>query len=259
MPGRQDALVVASVPLLRADVADAAVAVEEMLVDARTGRQVWWWADALYMAPPMMARFAAATGRPEVLALMDRWYWDAVEHLIDPAWGLFYRDEQARREAAAAGAPVFWGRGNAWVLAGLANLLPFVPADHPARLRYEQLFQGTAEALLPLQAADGFWHSNLTEAGGGGHGESSATALFAYALAWGVNEGLLPEKTYWPAVARAWHALSGAVTEEGRLGWVQREARAPGLARRFDWDTYGSGAMLMAGSEILRRAQRVPR
>jgi rhamnogalacturonyl hydrolase YesR len=139
-------------------------------------------------------------------------------------------------------------------LAGLARTLPFVPADHPSRSRYVALFGSMADAVLRAQQPDGFWRSSLLDPQAHPQGESSATALFTFALAWGVNEGLLPASDYKPAIERAWAALSGAVTEEGRLGWLQREAREPGDARRFDWDPFGSGALLLAGAELMRSA-----
>ena len=104
--------------------------------------------------------------------------------------------------------------------------------------------------MIQAQQPDGFWRTSLLEPAAHPGGESSATALFAFALAWGVNEGLLQRHVYLPAVERAWLALCGAVTGEGRLGRVQPEARAPGPARRFDWETYASGALLLAGAEL---------
>jgi rhamnogalacturonyl hydrolase YesR len=218
----------------------------------RPGREEWWLCDALFFGPPVLARLSAVTGRPEYVDVMDAMFWDAVQYLYDPVQRLFHRDDAARKEAQAAGRPRFWGRGNAWVLAGLARTLQWLPADHPSRNRYVALFRDMAQALLPMQQQDGFWRSSLLDLQLQSSGESSGTALFTYALAWGVNEGLLSAGDYMPAVLRAWAALCGAVTEEGRLGWVQPEAREPGIARRFDWETYGSGALLLAGAELLR-------
>ena len=33
---------------------------------------VWWWADALYMAPPVFARMTAITGDPKYLTAADK-------------------------------------------------------------------------------------------------------------------------------------------------------------------------------------------
>jgi unsaturated rhamnogalacturonyl hydrolase len=230
---------------------------DALMASPRRGREEWWWCDALFMAPPVLARLAAATGQPAYRRYMDAMFQDTVDYLYDPAHQLFHRDAEARAQAQASSRPVFWGRGNAWVLAGLARTLPFVPADAPERARYEALFRDMAQAVLKAQQPDGFWRSSLLEPEAYPGGESSATALFAFALAWGVNEGLLPRAQALPAIQRAWAALCGAVTREGRLGWAQPEARAPGAAQRFGWETYASGALLMAGAQ-LRQVGRPP-
>ena len=38
-----------------------------------TGRELWWWCDALYMCPPALAKLAHATGDAKYLEALDRW------------------------------------------------------------------------------------------------------------------------------------------------------------------------------------------
>ncbi len=52
----------------------------------------WWWCDALYMAPPAMARLAAATGKQKYLKTMNTMWWDVVDNLYDEEEHLFFRD-----------------------------------------------------------------------------------------------------------------------------------------------------------------------
>ncbi len=72
-------------------------------------------------------------------------------------------------------------------------------------------------------------------------------------LAWGVNAGLLPEVHYGPVVERGWQALVAAVDADGRLGWVQQVGNAPEEVLETDTQLYGTGAFLLAASEILKR------
>ncbi|HEX7062050.1 MAG TPA: glycoside hydrolase family 88 protein [Woeseiaceae bacterium] len=72
-------------------------------------------------------------------------------------------------------------------------------------------------------------------------------------LAWGVNAGLLPEVHYGPVVERGWQALVAAVDADGRLGWVQQVGNAPEDVLETDTQLYGTGAFLLAASEILKR------
>jgi hypothetical protein len=136
---------------------------DALMAEPRPGREEWSWCDALFMAPPVLARLAAVTGRREYIEFMDLLFWDAVQHLYDPKARLFHRDDMARKQTEADGRPRFWGRGNAWVLAGLARTLPLLPADHPSRSRYVALFRDMAETVIRAQQPDGFWRSSLLD------------------------------------------------------------------------------------------------
>jgi unsaturated rhamnogalacturonyl hydrolase len=103
-----------------------------------------------------------------------------------------------------------------------------------------------------LQSADGFWRSSLLAPKAYPNPESSGTALFTFAIACGINQGLLDRATYLPTVTKAWNALVAAVNAQGRVGWVQPPASAPGPATQNDTSDYGAGAFLLAGEQILK-------
>jgi rhamnogalacturonyl hydrolase YesR len=86
--------------------------------------------------------------------------------------------------------------------------------------------------------------------------ETSGTAFFTYALAWGINEGYLSSSMYRPVVEAGWEGLVEAVNEEGRLGWVQSVGAEPASVQRSDTGAYAVGGLLMAGSEVLRMVER---
>jgi rhamnogalacturonyl hydrolase YesR len=125
-----------------------------------------------------------------------------------------------------------------------------------------------AGALLPRQRADGFWNCSLDDPDDFGGKETSGTALFAFGMAWGIRHKLLDEKTYGPAVVRAWHALSTeALHPDGFLGYVQGTGKQPSEGRPVgadgkpqpigydyhpDFTDYGLGCFLLAGSEVFR-------
>jgi len=214
-----------------------------------TGRELWWWCDALYMCPPTLAKLATATGDKKYLEALDRWYWDAYVYLYDPESALFYRDK--RYLFPTEGQKVFWSRGNGWVIAGLSRLLDALPKDYPLRTKYIALYQAMAAKLVAVQPADGLWRANLLDATGA-HGEASGSAFFCYALAWGINEGLLPADKYRPAVDKTWAALLTCVDAEGRLGWVQPIGFAPDHYDATTYQEYGAGAFLAAGSQMMK-------
>jgi unsaturated rhamnogalacturonyl hydrolase len=84
--------------------------------------------------------------------------------------------------------------------------------------------------------------------------ESSGSGFYCYALAWGVNAGLLPRATYEPLVLKTWTALNGFVQADGKLTHVQPVGFTPVTFDQNSTEPYGVGAFLLAGSEIYRMA-----
>jgi rhamnogalacturonyl hydrolase YesR len=209
----------------------------------KTWRQ-WTWCDALFMSPPALAMAANATGDRRYRDFMHKMWWKVTDYLYDKDEHLYYRDSRF------FGTKTFWSRGNGWVLAGLARVLQELPADDPQRARYVELFREMAPKIASLQAGDGYWRSNLLDPAGTPRPETSGTAFYIYALAWGVNEGLLDRATYEPVIRRGWSALVRAVHPNGMLGWVQRIGDQPGDTSASGTEIYGVGALLLAGSEV---------
>lgn len=236
------------------------VIVEDPLLGSKVGwekRTNWNWCDALYMAPPAMVRLAAATQNSDYLKTMDLMYWDTYNYLFDKEYNLFYRDDRFKPDAdplvrSENGKPVFWSRGNGWVLAGLARILEFMPDEFDRKNKYEKLFIDMSNALKPLQDDKGLWHSNLLDPVDSPEPESSGTAFFCYGLAWGVNNGYLDRDTFLPAILNAWKGLNRCLDENGQLHWVQLVGSAPAEVKYEDSVEYATGAFLLAGSEVIK-------
>jgi rhamnogalacturonyl hydrolase YesR len=226
-------------------------AFDRILANRRTGRDEWDWCDALFMAPPALARLAAATGNEQYWDLLSDYYWSSSEYLYEDTWNLYYRDEYFFNDRSPNGTPVFWARGNGWVLAGLARVLQVMPRDRPDYERFVRHFRKMAAAVVQRQGDDGLWRPNLLDPDAYPSPETSSTGFFAYALAWGVNEGHLEPSPYRAAALRAWDGLVRSVNDEGRLGWVQPVGARPEPVERSDEAPYGDGAFLLAGSEII--------
>jgi rhamnogalacturonyl hydrolase YesR len=214
----------------------------------------WSWCDALFMGPPTWTRLYAATGDKRYLEHAVAQWWRTSDYLYDKAEHLYYRDSNYFDQREANGAKVFWARGNGWVMAGLARTMQYLPANHPARARFEQQFKEMAAKVVALQQTDGLWRASLLDPASYPMQETSGTGLFAYALAWGVNQGLLERAAYAPSVRRAWDALLAKVQPDGKLTHVQPIGRAPDAFASDASEAYGIGAFLMAGSEIYRMA-----
>lgn len=214
-------------------------------------RDRWCWADALFMGPPVWMTLARQTGDDRYARYADKEFWATTDLLYDRDEHLFYRDSRFIKQRTDDGRKVFWGRGNGWVIAGLARTLENMPANIPHQ-RYQSLFRELATRLAALQTPQGYWTSSLLAPQTNEGPETSGTALIVYALAWGVNHGLLDRHRFEPVIDRGWNGLLRAVHPDGKLGWVQQVAAAPGAASYDDAQLYGVGGFLLAGAEMAK-------
>jgi unsaturated rhamnogalacturonyl hydrolase len=216
--------------------------------------QLWSWCDSLFMAPPVWMQLFASTGDERYLDFAVKNWWRTTDYLYDPGEHLYFRDSTYFGRREANGKKIFWSRGNGWVMAGLVRMLQLLPANHPSRARFEKLFKEMAEAILTDQQPDGLWHSSLLDAAGYPLKETSGSGLYTYALAWGVNQGLLNRAKFEPAIHKAWTAFAGCVDTEGKLTHVQPIGSDPKTFADDSTEVYGVGAFLLAGSELYRMA-----
>ena len=214
--------------------------------------QGWDYVDALYVGIPAYMMMGKATGEQEYIRYANRIFWEVVDDLYDREHHLFYRDEKAKKEKSKNDKPVFWSRGNGWAIASIPRILEYLPEENEYYPRYVELLEEMATSLSACQSEDGFWRTNLADPEAYSGPESSGTAFFTYALAWGINNGILKKDKYLPVVAKAWKALYNVVDEDGKVCYGQGVSRDPGHVDKEDSQEYVAGAFLLAGSEVFR-------
>jgi unsaturated rhamnogalacturonyl hydrolase len=233
-------------------IANTKATLEAMIADPKPGREDWWWCDALFMSPPVLARLYTATGDQKYLKFLHSMWWDTTSFLFDPAENLYYRDKNYFDRKTVSGKKVFWARGNGWVMAGTVRVLQHLPKNDPMRKRYIELLQKMAAAVTKVQGDDGLWRPSLLDPQDAPVPETSSSGFFCYAIAWGINQRYLDRKVYLPVVKKTWQGLNHAVHSDGKLGWVQPIGAAPATVTFDNNQEYGSGAFLLAGSELLK-------
>jgi len=216
--------------------------------------ELWSWCDSLFMGPPAWARLYAATGDSRYLDFAVRGWWMTSDYLYDKDEHLFYRDSTYFGRREPNGRKIFWSRGNGWVLSGLVRLLEILPAGHPDRARFERQFVDMAQKVVSCQQPDGLWRASLLDPGDYPMRETSGSGFYTYALAWGLNQGLLERARFGPAVGKAWAALVSCVAADGKLTHVQPIGADPKKFSEDATEVYGVGAFLLAGSEVYRLA-----
>jgi unsaturated rhamnogalacturonyl hydrolase len=224
----------------------AQAAFDAMIAAPQPGRVDWWWCDALFMAPPALARLGVATGQTKYFDFMNTMYWDSKAFLFAPAQGLFWRDSKYFNTMT------FWSRGNGWVVAGIPRILDYLPAADARRADYVELLRTMLGALAPRQGSDGLWRSDLLNPNAFPNPETSGTGFFTYGTAWAIGQGIVARDVYLPIVQRAWAGLVRHVDTNGRLGYVQNVGERPAAAGQTETHPYGVGAFLLAGSEVLK-------
>jgi len=208
--------------------------------------QTRFWIDDMYMLIIVQLQAYRATGDAKYLdraALEMSVYLDKLQQPN----GLFYH---------APDVPFFWGRGDGWVAAGMAELLRSLPANHPQRARILQGYRKMMESLLKFQAKDGMWRQLIDHPES--WAESSCTAMFTFAMITGVKTGWLNQKPYSRAARKGWLGLVSYLDANADLrnvceGTNKKNDLSYYLNRgRNTGDLHGQAPLLWCASALLR-------
>src|ERR1700678_4435956 len=163
-----------------------------------------YWIDDMYMLTMLQLESYRATGDKKYL---DRDAKEMVAYLdkLQQPNGLFYHAPDVK---------YFWGRGDGWVAAGMAEMLRTLPEDHPDRARILRGYKLMMSGLLKYQGKDGMWRQLIDH--DEAWPESSSSAMFTFGLITGVKNGLLGDKTYRAGARRSWRGGGGQVDQTNR-------------------------------------------
>lgn len=184
------------------------------------------WLDGIYMAEPFYAEYAKLFHEPaddddvaSQFRLID-------QHTYDAASGLNYHGWDAAKNQPWANpltgcSSNFWGRAEGWYAMALVDVLDSLPADHPARDKIIAILRKTARGIVKWQDPQtGLWWQVLDQGGrAGNYQEATASAMFVYALARGVNGGYL-SRNYVPAIQRGYDGIvKNLIKPDGSDRW----------------------------------------
>jgi unsaturated rhamnogalacturonyl hydrolase len=265
----------------------AALLRKQLDTQPRTGDGGFWhkqrytnqtWLDGLYMGAPFYAEYAKLFNGPvsdyDDIARQIRL---VAAHTYDPMTGLYYHAWDESREQPWANRTTgtssnFWGRAIGWYAMALVDVLDYFPTNHPARPEIITTFQKLCGAVAKYQdPKTGLWYQVLDQGDRqGNYLEATASSMFVYAMAKGVNHGYLT-KDYVPVIEKGYRGIVGKlVKNDGDGKWSLTQccavaglggAPSNGRARDGSFDYYvsepivnndlkGVGPFILAGIEV---------
>lgn len=225
----------------------------------------WDWIDALQMAMPVYAKLGKLYNDTKYFERNYQMYaYTKTKHgvngLYNPQDKLWWRDKDfVPPYAEPNGQDCYWSRGDGWVVAALVRTLDITPKSDPHYAEYLQDYKDLLSALPSIQREDGLWNVSLHDPTHFGGKEMTGSALFVYGMAYGINKGIIDRKTYLPVLLKAWNGIvTDCVQPNGFLGWVQGTGKEPkdgqplSVSKEPDFEDYGLGCLLLAGSEVYK-------
>ncbi len=210
------------------------------------------WLDDLFMAVPAIAQLGKLTGDP-------KYYDDAVHQVQAYSQRMFNKDKGIYMHGWVQGMDVHpefhWARANGWAVMAMVELLEVLPKDHPGYPMVLAQLRAHVKGLASYQDGTGFWHQLIDR--NDTYLETSATAIYTYAIARAINRGYIDKMAYSPMVILAWNAVASKVNAKGQV-----EGTCVGTGMGFDpafyyyrpvnpFAAHGYGPVLLAGAEVV--------
>ncbi|MFP9114544.1 glycoside hydrolase family 105 protein [Flavobacterium sp. RHBU_3] len=211
------------------------------------------WLDDMYMGIPALAQLSLYTGEKKYMDDAVKQFKQFVPRMFNTEKGIYMHGWIEGMEPH----PQFhWGRANGWALLTATELLDILPENHPDRAYVLAQYRAHVKGLAAYQSATGFWHQLLDR--NDSYLETSATAIYTYCIARGVNNGWLNAEAYAPMAVLGWNAVSTKINDKGEV-----EGTCVGTGMGFDPAFYyfrpvnnkaahGYGPVIMAGAEIIQ-------
>lgn len=206
------------------------------------------WVDTLYMACPLLSELGRMKGRKEYVADSAAQIVVYARHLQDADTGLFYHmwDWETKQRT-----PGPWGRGNGWVMMSIADTIDALGGKHDG---LRKVLESQVRGLEKTQDADGLWRTVMDDAAS--YPECSASSMVVYGVLKLVRLGVLPREKAAMAM-KAWKAVNDRYVKDGLVTGVSTGTVPKGREYyrklKAGTETWGTGAYLLAGSEVDRR------
>lgn len=167
------------------------------------------WADDSFMAISFLCRMGQMTGDKKYFTDAANQVLKYNKYLWCPEKQIYYHCYHTdNKEHGVA----HWSRANGWMFMATADLLSYLPKNHPMREKVIKNFQQQASGVARYQGKNGLWHQLLDKEDS--YEEITGTAMFVFGIARGVKEGWLhPDFIY--VAQQGLKGIMSKITPEG--------------------------------------------
>lgn len=211
------------------------------------------WLDDMFMSVPALGQMGKLTGNNE-------YFDDAVKQVLQFSKRMFNKDKGLYMHGWVQHMEVhpqfYWARANGWAVMAMVELLDVLPENHPGYKAVLDQLKAHIKGLSSYQDGTGFWHQLINR--NDTYLETSATAIYTYAIAKAINMELIDKQAYAPLAILGWNAVATKVNSKGQV-----EGTCVGTGMGFDpafyyyrpvnvFAAHGYGPVLLAGAEVTR-------
>jgi rhamnogalacturonyl hydrolase YesR len=210
------------------------------------------WLDDLFMSVPALGWMGKLTGE-------QKYFDDAVKQVMQYSERMFNSENGLYMHGWVEDMEIHpsyhWARANGWAVMTMVELLEVLPPDHPGYQGVLNQLREHINGLASFQDGSGFWHQLIDRSDT--YLETSATAIYAFAIARSINKGYIDKRAFAPVAILAWNAVSTKINAGGQV-----EGTCVGTGMAFDpafyyhrpvnsFAAHGYGPVMLAGSEII--------
>lgn len=156
------------------------------------------WLDGLFTGTTFYARYASYKPEPEAWSDIANQFLVVDKH-TRKANGLNHHGwdsscQMAWADSVTGCSAETWGRAEGWYVMALCDVLELMPAEQPERGELVRILRRVMSALMAVQDPETHLWYQVPDKGDreGNYLESTCSAMYAYAMAKGVNIGVLP-------------------------------------------------------------------
>ena len=227
------------------------------------------WLDGAYMAGPVSVMYAKRFGEPVLRERAIKQVFIMDDFMKDEKTGLYYHGWDESKEMQWADKDTglssqIWGRAMGWYAVAILDILEYIPENHPAVERLQQIERDLLMALANFQDKEtGMWYQIINKPEKEDNWvESSCTSLFIYSYAKAIRTGVVSKEELGDVLEKAYKGIvenqlyldeegylvidnvsEGACIETGKYEYYINRKKTKN-------DMHGAGAFVLMCSEM---------